>query len=118
MNQTRLTETDQHIETNEAAIWLFNYRNKALQLNDIAVLRADPAGAYTEENIRSVIYIPLCQGIKVNIKSADHQREAVVLELGHCGSWTSYGPANCPCLGQQFKLQNFITLATLHPEYY
>lgn len=118
MNQTRLTETNQHIETNEAAIWLFNNRNKAQQLIDIAVLRADPAETYTEENLRSMIYIPFCQGMKVNIKSADHQREAVILELGHCGSWTSYGPANCPCLSQQFKPQNVTTLATLHPGYY
>lgn len=105
------------METNEAVIRLFNNRNKVPQLTVVAVLRADPADAYRKEKLRSMIYIPFCQGMKVNIKSVDHQREAVTLELGHCGSWTSYGLANHPCLGQQFKLQNFTTLAMLHPGY-
>lgn len=118
MNQTRLTETNQLTETNEAPIWLFNNRNNALQWIDITILRVDPAETNTKENFRNMIYIPFCQGMKVNTKSADNQREAVILDLSHCGSWTSYGPANYPCLGQQLKVQNFTALATLHPGYY
>lgn len=47
MNQTRFTETTEHIESNEAAIQLFNKRNRAVELSDKTVLRVDLIETYT-----------------------------------------------------------------------
>lgn len=104
MNQTRLTETNQHIESNEAPIQLFNKRNKAVQSIDKVVKREDPT-KNIQKKILGVIYmyicifyihILFCQEMKVNIILENHQRESIFLELDHCGSWKSNKHHNCP----------------------
>lgn len=81
VNWTRFTDTHQHIQTNQAAILLFNKRNKAVQLIVIVVPRVDPAEMCTKDNFRSFKCISFCQGMKANVKSEDHQSEAVILKL-------------------------------------